>query len=823
MATQYLEPMGNSLIRTFRKSLGNNFNSVLELMWIKVYVFIANSILQYEEEAAMRGGSETSSLNEEEYIPPLNLARRGSSVETNPSPPPPTTTSLVEEKIEKPVIGFDNSKPVKVLDKFNSIEIDLKSNDKYKGFRRSVDVAASPIQVPIPTSSTFKKQPHTMLSNTEQQDADDDYFRSPLRPSFDPRKSKRASNCSSPVPNSPRLNSNNNSMPVFVDKAGSESPRIPVSEGEEDEFVTPRASRRGSFSESSVPPSVVSNKTAAAAPAVVDGASAGSLLAKLKKFQDPESRTLPMGIDEEDDEQDPFTNKSEDSIDAPTFDPRMRRKRTGGIPSPESSEVDEQEEEDMFMNNLKSPSPPFQQQQQQAPATKEKQSVPERSLSRGGLTGGTFDYQSFGLKGLAPIVEDDDASSKYASDDEHHKLSTKSSNTSDEMSNSRTSSLSLNNSDYKSSISSGTTNHHMTDFAPIKGAGVIRPSHLRNMSIETDESFQFANTHNGHKRNTSIYSLGTKSMSGLSVNSTGRASLGFMRSSFVLKKEMETQGFNHPENVTMSLPPTPNLSNKSSKDSLRPPQSIYANKANSVSSFSRAGTQVAGTPYDSAYDLINCFDTQAPPPLPTKDGISTRSSRKVRSAVEPPQQQEKKKGGLRSRLSSIFSSKSNKSQTSLSRTPTNNSSSRISSAVSTNSSSKTAVPSVDYNKIKHNPYGEQYQQQSAPLFASKPPSLMIPPVIKKVESSGCSTSNASASIRKTTSATNKYGHRYAGSSYDLASVVTGETSTSGFSMFRGGNPNGKGKKDVKFVPPLTRNTRKGNKYNVKKVPYDIWA
>ena len=120
-----------------------------------------------------------------------------------------------------------------------------------------------------------------------------------------------------------------------------------------------------------------------------------------------------------------------------------------------------------------------------------KQSVPERSLSRGGLTGGTFDYQSFGLKGLAPIVEDDDASSKYESDGESsnnspvkavkNKLTTTKSSgqgsTEDGETNSRTSSLSLNNSDYKSSISSGTAD---ADHYAIKGAGVR--SHSRNLS-----------------------------------------------------------------------------------------------------------------------------------------------------------------------------------------------------------------------------------------------------------------------------------------------------------------------------------------------------
>ena len=81
MAGKYLEPMGNALIQTFRDELSGQFTSVLELVWIKVFVFVANSLLQYEEDIV----SESSSLSED-AIPPLNIQReRMPSIDTLPT------------------------------------------------------------------------------------------------------------------------------------------------------------------------------------------------------------------------------------------------------------------------------------------------------------------------------------------------------------------------------------------------------------------------------------------------------------------------------------------------------------------------------------------------------------------------------------------------------------------------------------------------------------------------------------------------------------------------------------------------------------------
>lgn len=330
-AVKYLEPMGNTLITTFKQVLNTHWTSVLELVWIKVYVFVANSILQLVDDIP----SETSSINEAD-IPPLNIQRNLSRTTSRDqsivgvaapgvespvlmdSAPTPQTPST-------PVMDFDvkpgKAKETSILNKHNSIEIDLKTNEKYKGFRRSVDVALSPIQVAIPTADTFQKVHHTNFSSSLKSflptplEEDEGTFAAP-RPAFDPRRRRGSSMSPSPSsPSTPRLSSIVNSSRFTNDEDDQ------AAESDVDDFATPRASRRGSFSENYQPSPSLLNKL------------------KVKEQVYPEPQ-----FDADDDV------LSEDSIDDAPFDPRQRRragsdKKADEIPSPESSEVDEQEEE----------------------------------------------------------------------------------------------------------------------------------------------------------------------------------------------------------------------------------------------------------------------------------------------------------------------------------------------------------------------------------------------------------------------------------------------------------------------------------------------
>ena len=126
------------------------------------------------------------------------------------------------------------------MDKFNSIEIDLNSNNKYKGFRRSVDVAKAPIHVPIPQSPSFQKTHSNMSSSLKNilASTDDDNnnnnnnnntnnfdsgFQTPRRLSFDPRR-KNSSN-----PTTPKLSSSSSSSTFSKTETTTtpfESPRL---------------------------------------------------------------------------------------------------------------------------------------------------------------------------------------------------------------------------------------------------------------------------------------------------------------------------------------------------------------------------------------------------------------------------------------------------------------------------------------------------------------------------------------------------------------------------------------------------------------------
>ncbi|WLF76966.1 hypothetical protein PVL30_000673 [Lodderomyces elongisporus] len=858
MAVQYLEPMGNAFITTFKQVLNTSWTSVLELVWIKVFVFIANSILGYEEDVK----SETSSYNDAE-IPPLNI-QRGSSVsgaassdknvtpvmDSLPSPSTPAT----------PVMDFDvtpqtvKTKNTSLLNKHNSIEIDLKANEKYKGFRRSQNVADAPVQVEIPKSPSFQKI-HSNMSNNlksflstpveedeeeeEERGGSGNVFASPRIPSFDPRKRSSTSRNGSTS-----TNNSNNSSDSTRNKSLPQTPKKSMSmvedvDDELEEFATPKPSRRGSFSESYQPTSIFS------------------------RLQNQHPAML--AIADEDANEDA---KSDDSIDAAPYDPRQRRrnnKNNNGatkveIPSPESSEVDEQEEE-LFFNKTKQQ----QQQQQQHNVSAITSSVPERSLSRGGLTGGTFDYQSFGLKGLAPIVEDDDQSSKYESDGENRKLSVKRSGGSassvGDSTDSRTSSLSLHNSDYKSSINSSVGPAD----SGIKGAGITQHQrqHMRNASGASDD-FQFGapappisqqqqqqQQQQAHKRKQSMYSLSKScSASVSSINSTSRASLGFMRSSFVLKKEMEQQGYNYPENV-MSVPGTPRMHSKTSMSAMNTPKPMYLAASRSTTSLrgvsgagagagaggfksksaSAMSSQVFVDASDNASEMYSTFGSKLPMQRPVTASLVPSS---LSTATEPA-----KKGFLQ-RITSMFSSKSSSS----SPTSTPNASAAPSRKQSvanivqnpyqdmaSNENSFSHVPHPSASQIN---LAQTRKQQSSSLFAPQQQQMHQTQHRPTITSSATNLSSQTSTLAATSKPASSLfssgatgrggaasGYRYHGSSHDLHSVYSGDSASTGFTaMFKKhGGKNGAGGDNIKFVPPPTKHTRKGNKYNVKKVPY----
>lgn len=55
------ELMGEALVQTFHERFGNRFSQELEILWIKVYLYLANSILQFGIDPVLRLNDDTSS------------------------------------------------------------------------------------------------------------------------------------------------------------------------------------------------------------------------------------------------------------------------------------------------------------------------------------------------------------------------------------------------------------------------------------------------------------------------------------------------------------------------------------------------------------------------------------------------------------------------------------------------------------------------------------------------------------------------------------------------------------------------------------------
>lgn len=389
-----------------------------------------------------------------------------------------------------------------------------------------------------------------------------------------------------------------------------------------------------------------------------------------------------------------------------------------------------------------------------------------------------FDSNSFGIKGLAPIAETevDEETSDY--------------DNSQKDGSSRTSSLSLHNLDYKSSISLGLG--YSPDVAKNSNGYGFR-NHNTKMSQLSDISFMqslpapsaTAAFPMMHRDFGSTPSLSTRSM----YTPGKRASLGFMRSSFVLKKEMEELGYNHAENVSLL---NVSITEQAPREALAPPYLARLTASRSVSSlplqpsaeaFAPAKAQPARTP------AVN-----AAPAAP-------------RGSTD-----KKKKHGFRAKLGSIFGSSKEQKQ------PLKLAHNKISAPISVPiPPSSKGVQKEGTIPVKHH----------APVRRpAKAPTPAQPSLDMARRGSMCSstydvstintTSRVSASdVRRQSKQAPPAG--YAASVYsrpvvnDNESVYSNELTVSGFSFF-------KSKSKLRYES-FDDQKKKKNKYNVKKVPY----
>jgi hemoglobin-like flavoprotein len=639
VAVEYLEPMGGALIQTFKQWLGNGkFDSEIEIIWIKVYVFIANSILSVDDlasEVSSTFSNKELSNSEEEDVAPLNIFK-----------PEPVAEPVAEQvEVAQPKQS--------ILDRSNTIQFHLNSNEKYRGFRRSVQStpAAEAISVKIPTTNTFQKiLTSSNISPTLASilaAANSPIVSQPAAP-FDPRIAKRGSRNSSLSSSS----SFNGDSPVRSLRR-SAAPSIDLSELEEPK-ITPRSSRRNSVYTMSSSIEVIEEPKIEVP--IIEQPSL------LKKLQLRQPQVIQDSSDEEDEE--------EAQVETSKFDPRRRsHKRANSVCiSPEFSEIGEQEDGNHLSRGKTST---FVEGFEEEEEVKPLPAVPV-------VPAGRFDYNSFGLKGLDPIVEqdfDDTTSSKYESEDDsnssHYAADasvTDRSSTDDNSSSAST--LSLHHSDDRSFSSGNESN------SPIIGK-LINGHTMRQPSQSSDISYmqpldrrasvdRISSISKNYNHSASSLLLSPKVSEGPQL----RASMGFMRSSFVLKQEMEVLGFNLPENV-FEKPPTLPVA----KSSIDLTSSAY-HKQKTASSFSVNSAVDSVSIDNNCFDLINAFvpessssDTlsQALVRAQTKRKIlgshirstSNMSTNHVNASLKYREKEVEtsSKRGLRQRLSSMFSSK----------------------------------------------------------------------------------------------------------------------------------------------------------------------
>lgn len=429
VGVNYLEPMGAVLIQTLRLSLGRDqFHAGLETLWIKVYIYIANCILQNDESDADSVYSDNvakSSESETEEVEPLKVVA--------PSP--------------------YNEKPLPPMNDANSIKIDLSGNEKYKGFRRSItESPKAPVSVRVPASFMSHVPKSASYGNPgESPSCSPTLSATALESSFDPRPIRRRPSTDSQEP-----------------------------------MLTPRSSRRNSA-----------------------------------------VQLHELGLENVD---------YEINLKNHNYDPR-RKSNHRRTPSDLSANM-ESPERHILTSSMESPISEVDDDYKLANAPEDDQI--DFSQTCKPRQNQVFDYSSFGIKGLAPIAESesDEEASQY-SDNASSNYEAIVEKGSEDESSSRASSLSLHNLDYKSSISSG-----------LAHSPVVDKTHVSKASQASEISFmqQLPQGRSPYMLNKAFLNS-TPSFS--STRTGHQASLGFMRSSFILKKEMQDVGYNYPENVSV--------------------------------------------------------------------------------------------------------------------------------------------------------------------------------------------------------------------------------------------------------------------------------
>lgn len=556
LGINYIEPLGISLIQTFHQTLGKGkFSPQLEGLWVKVYLYLANSLLQSSND------SDSQSLISVELEEEVVTSEDDRNPYDNFN-----TENMSYGKVNKDAGSKNNLNfgPVKV-------KFQLSSNEKYKGFRRSVNEAPNTeLEVAIPTNAVPKNK--YLVSNIVAPQPI--FSKAPLSPvsssspspsvnsgNYDPRKIRRNSKQplrddyeAVPAKNPRRMNSTASSISdqpprrMLFDRK--ELPTPPL------EPIDMLSSAVEDFSSSSE--EVESEEEPVVAVPVLD-----TLPKDPRRLQF--KREIPANLGD---------SESDEEIKAPEkpFDPRRLRRRPASqspVYTPEESEVEQEQQQDA--ESIYSGTAPLFSSKPASSTTVGRKQTPRFVSSTAPMvvsyplkrqvfteeeedddlslmnellqittqnnsqaTSRTVSRENPYAKGLAPIREadfDDDTSSKYDSDNENsdHSSSTYERSGSQDEVSSGVSTLSLHNSDYRSSISSGNSS---PNFSPIENSKSFQQQHThraRQLSQSSEISYMkpldIPEPRTTYVKNQTSY----------------RVSAGFMRSSFVLQNMAQKQ------------------------------------------------------------------------------------------------------------------------------------------------------------------------------------------------------------------------------------------------------------------------------------------
>lgn len=570
-ASSYLEEMGSNLIFTLRQWLGTGiFNDSVQKVWIKLYIYVASMILQFaqdDEETELNEPSaeKQDSIREIDIPPPRSHARNclESDAEESVQSLRPRKNSLrvgehetedfVNEEFEESdnapeydeglgiqdIDDFKESRqdpdieePGFLMDNNHEMETDqalqssqnnhegpdtlrdpslyvpekhenpqafangnvirflISSNQKYKGFRRSVQegvLQTNDIPIKVPSRSVCKRKS------------------TPLSPPLSP----------------PSLSSGSLKSTFSEEKAS----------------FDPRTFGRKS-SQSSLLNSGLGKEDGLVRMNIYDSDSSSEI--DSMKYS---SNRIPLSLFSVSDDDKLATDNTIPSLlqkETECFDPRSRNKTIGSF-------VSESPEENKF-----------------AELSFEPESMTERhSLSESfsyGRRSPVFEPESFGIQGLEPISETNDdsddndaSSSKYASDDEFEiKGESKNNNmnhytrqnvSDSEDLSSGISLLSLHSSNYKSSVTSGdAASFEQGKDNTHKNTPMLLQSKTNVPYPAITSNHQRRLTYN--ERQNHAYTDSMDTLLTFAEQIPKRVSLGFMRSSFVLRKELENPSDN---------------------------------------------------------------------------------------------------------------------------------------------------------------------------------------------------------------------------------------------------------------------------------------